>query len=164
MEETIHVTFSEDDESISQSNTKGDAINFNENRSVPNDEFLEPKSKDFVSPEEPPEFTNADNHPALNDLDQPESSDKLEPAEIQDNVTNEPISNVQPSPTISPLAEGKPLAGITIRSRIRDSKDASAHECLYVNFLSEMEPKKLIETLKEEGWIIVMQDVSLTIL
>ncbi|GKA43687.1 retrovirus-related pol polyprotein from transposon TNT 1-94 [Tanacetum coccineum] len=33
MEETVHVTFSEDDEAISQSNTEGDAINFNENRS-----------------------------------------------------------------------------------------------------------------------------------
>ncbi|GKA41729.1 retrovirus-related pol polyprotein from transposon TNT 1-94 [Tanacetum coccineum] len=45
MEETVHVTFSEDDEAISQSNTEGDAINFNENRSFPNDEFFEPRSK-----------------------------------------------------------------------------------------------------------------------
>ncbi|GJX17161.1 retrovirus-related pol polyprotein from transposon TNT 1-94 [Tanacetum coccineum] len=43
-------------------------------------------------------------------------------------------------------------------SRVRDSYDASAHECLYVNFLSKMEPKKLIEALEEEGWIIVMQE------
>nr|GEV31790.1 hypothetical protein [Tanacetum cinerariifolium] len=42
---TIHVTFSEDDEAISQSSIDGDAINFNENRSFPNDEFLEPRSK-----------------------------------------------------------------------------------------------------------------------
>ncbi|GJZ08319.1 hypothetical protein Tco_0542602 [Tanacetum coccineum] len=32
MEETIHVTFSEDDEAISQTSIEGDAINFNENR------------------------------------------------------------------------------------------------------------------------------------
>ncbi|GJW77947.1 retrovirus-related pol polyprotein from transposon TNT 1-94 [Tanacetum coccineum] len=106
MEETVHVTFSKDDEAICKSNTEGDAINFNENRSLPNDEFLEPRSKDFVSPEEPLEFIDADNHPTLNDLDQPESGDKLEPTKIQDNVTNEPISDVQPSPTISPSAEG----------------------------------------------------------
>ncbi|GJW72046.1 retrovirus-related pol polyprotein from transposon TNT 1-94 [Tanacetum coccineum] len=43
MEETVHVTFSEDDEAISQSSTEGDAINFNENRSFPDDEFLEPR-------------------------------------------------------------------------------------------------------------------------
>nr|GEV80651.1 uncharacterized mitochondrial protein AtMg00810-like [Tanacetum cinerariifolium] len=44
MEETVHVTFNEDDEAISQSSTKGDEINFNENRSFPNDEFLEPRT------------------------------------------------------------------------------------------------------------------------
>nr|GFA62107.1 retrovirus-related Pol polyprotein from transposon TNT 1-94 [Tanacetum cinerariifolium] len=41
MKEIIHVTFSEDDEAIYQSSTKGDAINLNENRSFPDDEFLE---------------------------------------------------------------------------------------------------------------------------
>ncbi|GJS83258.1 hypothetical protein Tco_0749799 [Tanacetum coccineum] len=45
MEETVHVTFSEDDEAISQSNIKGDAINFNENRSFLDDEFLESRSE-----------------------------------------------------------------------------------------------------------------------
>ncbi|GKF08588.1 hypothetical protein Tco_0042812 [Tanacetum coccineum] len=40
MEETYHVTFSEDDEAISQSSIKGDDINFNENRSFHDDEFL----------------------------------------------------------------------------------------------------------------------------
>ncbi|GJX37353.1 retrovirus-related pol polyprotein from transposon TNT 1-94 [Tanacetum coccineum] len=50
----------------------------------------------------------------------------------------------------------EPLAGITTRSRIRDSDATSASECLYVNFLSEMEPKKLIEALEEE-WIIAIQ-------
>ncbi|GJR05153.1 hypothetical protein Tco_0528137 [Tanacetum coccineum] len=51
----------------------------------------------------------------------------------------------------------EPLAGITTRSRIRDSDAASASECLYVNFLSEMEPKKLIEALEEE-WIIAYKN------
>ncbi|GJY41558.1 retrovirus-related pol polyprotein from transposon TNT 1-94 [Tanacetum coccineum] len=45
MEETVLVTFSEDDEAISQSSTEGDAINFNENRSFVDDEFVEPMSK-----------------------------------------------------------------------------------------------------------------------
>ncbi|GJW80941.1 retrovirus-related pol polyprotein from transposon TNT 1-94 [Tanacetum coccineum] len=35
MEETYHVTFSENDEEISKSSLKGDEINFNENRSFP---------------------------------------------------------------------------------------------------------------------------------
>ncbi|GKF67467.1 hypothetical protein Tco_0197146, partial [Tanacetum coccineum] len=67
MEEIVHVTFNEDDEAISQSNTEGDAINFYENKSFPDDEFLKPKSKESVISEDLPEFTEADNHPALNE-------------------------------------------------------------------------------------------------
>ncbi|GKA27941.1 hypothetical protein Tco_0714109, partial [Tanacetum coccineum] len=44
---------------------------------------------------------------------------------------------------------GEPQAGLTTRSRIRDFEAASAHECLYVNFLSEIELKKLIDALEE---------------
>ncbi|GJW80942.1 hypothetical protein Tco_0144917 [Tanacetum coccineum] len=43
---------------------------------------------------------------------------------------------------------GEPLAGVTTRSRIRDFEAASAHECLYVKFLSKIEPNKLIEALE----------------
>nr|GEX59398.1 retrovirus-related Pol polyprotein from transposon TNT 1-94 [Tanacetum cinerariifolium] len=53
---------------------------------------------------------------------------------------------------------GEPLDGITTRSRVKDSKSASSHECLYVNFLFETEPKRLNEALKEEGWFIAMQE------
>nr|GEY66213.1 uncharacterized mitochondrial protein AtMg00810-like [Tanacetum cinerariifolium] len=52
---------------------------------------------------------------------------------------------------------GKPLVGIIAKSRIRDSDAASASKCLQVNFLYEMEPKKLIEALEEEGCIISIQ-------
>ncbi|GKC14424.1 retrovirus-related pol polyprotein from transposon TNT 1-94 [Tanacetum coccineum] len=99
-----------------------------------------------VISEDPPEFTEADNHPALNEPDQTKSNDLFELAEPQNNHIE--LVNII----------GKPLTSITTRSRIRDSDAASASECLYVNFLSEMEPKKLIEALKEEGWIIVMQE------
>ncbi|GJT39132.1 hypothetical protein Tco_0938997 [Tanacetum coccineum] len=42
MEETFHVTFNEADEVITQTSTKGDDNNFNENKSFPDDEFLVP--------------------------------------------------------------------------------------------------------------------------
>ncbi|GKD86080.1 retrovirus-related pol polyprotein from transposon TNT 1-94, partial [Tanacetum coccineum] len=45
MEETYHVTFSEDDEAISQSSTEGDVINFNEIISFLDDEFQDPRRK-----------------------------------------------------------------------------------------------------------------------
>ncbi|GKB14268.1 retrovirus-related pol polyprotein from transposon TNT 1-94 [Tanacetum coccineum] len=120
IEETLHVTFSEDDEAISQSNTEGDAINFNENRSFPDDEFLEPRS------------------------------------EVTQCLGNTEWSREKHIELFNII--GEPLAGITTKSRIRDSDAALASECLYVNFLSKMEPKKLIEALEEEGWIIAMQE------
>ncbi|GKF56604.1 hypothetical protein Tco_0166944, partial [Tanacetum coccineum] len=43
LEETFHVTFNETDEVIRHTSTKGDDINYNEKRSFPNDEFLEPR-------------------------------------------------------------------------------------------------------------------------
>ncbi|GJY47039.1 retrovirus-related pol polyprotein from transposon TNT 1-94 [Tanacetum coccineum] len=165
MEETVHVTFSEDDEAIFQSSTEGDAINFNENRSFPDDEFLEPRN-------------DAENYPAINKPDQIESADLLEPAEPQTNIIHEPISDVQPSPSAEVIPQtsvpqdrwsiekhielvniiGEPLIGITTRSKIRDLDTASAFEWLYVNLLSDMEPKKLIKALEEEGWIMAMQE------
>ncbi|GKD99034.1 hypothetical protein Tco_1382931 [Tanacetum coccineum] len=134
MEETVHVTFSEDDEAISQTSTEGDAINFNENRSFPDDEFIEPRTKDTqcsinieyfpyvsayenitsailptlqnsVTSEEPPEFTIADDLPAIHEPDHAESAEILEYAEPQDNVLSESISDDQPAPIISPSAE-----------------------------------------------------------
>nr|GEX25234.1 retrovirus-related Pol polyprotein from transposon TNT 1-94 [Tanacetum cinerariifolium] len=48
MEETFYVTFSGDDEVISQTSTKGDSINFNEVNSFPDDEFSEPRTSDTL--------------------------------------------------------------------------------------------------------------------
>ncbi|GKB32049.1 retrovirus-related pol polyprotein from transposon TNT 1-94 [Tanacetum coccineum] len=157
MMDSFLATLHEDDEAISKSSTKGDEVNFNENISFPDDEFIMPRSSvpqrsrnndyflyDSVPPKEPPEFTSADDYLDLNIHDNTESFENLKPVEIQDNVINEPTS--------------EPLAGVTTKSGVRDSKAASAHECLYVNFLSKIEPKKPIESLEEEGWIIDMQE------
>ncbi|GKC37254.1 retrovirus-related pol polyprotein from transposon TNT 1-94 [Tanacetum coccineum] len=111
-----------------------------------------------VTFEDPIKFTEADDHPALNEPDQTESADHFEPVEPQNNVIIEPINRWSREKHIELVnIIGEPLADITTKSRIRDSDAASASECLYVNFLSEMEPKRLIEALKEEGWIIAMQ-------
>ncbi|GJR75517.1 retrovirus-related pol polyprotein from transposon TNT 1-94 [Tanacetum coccineum] len=162
MEETFHVTFSKDDEAISQSSTKGDAINFNEVRSFPDDEFNKPRTSDTLYNSESTAF--------------------VESTYLQDDTDESPI-DVQPLHQInSPLADsvsdppiphdrwsrenhidlvniiGEPLSGITTRSKIRDSHAASAFECLYANFLSKIEPKKLIDALEEEGWVLAMTE------
>ncbi|GKC15397.1 retrovirus-related pol polyprotein from transposon TNT 1-94 [Tanacetum coccineum] len=142
MEKAVHVTFSEDDEAISQSSSEADEINFNENISFPNDEFLEPM--------DPPEFIEADNHLALNEPGQTELVDHFEPVKPQNDVIIEPINRWLRENHIELVnIIGEPLADITTRSRIRDSDAALTSECLYVNFLSEMEPKNLIKALEE---------------
>ncbi|GKB67542.1 hypothetical protein Tco_0928954 [Tanacetum coccineum] len=135
--------------------------------------------QDINSHDEQPEFTIVDDHPVLNEHSDSKSVEDLRIVEDQVSTIIEPVSNVDPSPTIisssakvfinPPVLQdrwskekhielvnilGGPQAEVTTRSRIRDSKAASAHECLYVNFLSKIEPKKLIKALKEEGWII----------
>ncbi|GJT93319.1 retrovirus-related pol polyprotein from transposon TNT 1-94 [Tanacetum coccineum] len=174
MEEIVHVTFNEDDEAISQTSTEDDVINFNENRSFPDDEFIEPRTKDTQC------SANIEYFPYVSAYENTTSA--ILPT-LQNSVTSEESSNDdQPAPVISPSAEvilqnpapqdkwsrdkhielvniiGEPLAGITTRSRIIDSNVASAHECLYVNFLFEIKPTKLIEALEEEVWFIAMQE------
>ncbi|GJT28517.1 retrovirus-related pol polyprotein from transposon TNT 1-94 [Tanacetum coccineum] len=135
--------------------TEGDEINFNENMSFPDDEFIEPKTKDtqcFVNIEYfPYVFAYENTTFAIHEPDHAKLSDILESAKPQDNVLNR-WSREKHIELVNII--GKPLTSITTRSRIRDSDAASAHECLYVNFLSEIEPKKLIEALEEEGGLL----------
>ncbi|GKE13672.1 retrovirus-related pol polyprotein from transposon TNT 1-94 [Tanacetum coccineum] len=49
-------------------------------------------------------------------------------------------------------------AGMLIRAMAKELIDASAHECLFVDFISEEEPKKISEALKHPGWVDVMQE------
>ncbi|GKC53995.1 retrovirus-related pol polyprotein from transposon TNT 1-94 [Tanacetum coccineum] len=164
MEWTYHVTFNEVDEVITQTSIKGDEINFNVNKSFPNDEFLVPRNpsqstrnddyplyvpafdplstnniiipglvipttQDINSPNESPELSIVDDYPVHNEPDYSELSKNHSDTSDYQNIT----------------------AGLTTRSRVRDSEAASTHECLYVNFLSVIEPKKVIEALEEEG-------------
>ncbi|GJS72908.1 retrovirus-related pol polyprotein from transposon TNT 1-94 [Tanacetum coccineum] len=147
-------------------NTEGDAINFNEVNSFPDDEFIKPRSRvsqcsgnteyfpyvpvfdrlptnnttihennitfidsplpqDSVSPEESLEFTDIDDHPAFNKVDHHGLANNLKPAEIQEDIINR-WSREKHIELVNII--GEPLAGITTRSKIRDSEAASAHE------------------------------------
>ncbi|GJY54872.1 retrovirus-related pol polyprotein from transposon TNT 1-94 [Tanacetum coccineum] len=182
IEETYHVTFSEDDEAISQISTE-EAGN---NKHLPYVPAYDPLSSHNISI--PKNLTSADSHHAQDSVppvehdelqhtnidqvsiepDHLESADTLEHDEVQTSVLNEQTTEASPLPSIPsqpsepPIPQdrwsrdrhielvniiGEPLDGVTTRSRIRDTKAALAHECLYVNFLSQIEPKRLIEAL-----------------
>ncbi|GKE87678.1 hypothetical protein Tco_1565153, partial [Tanacetum coccineum] len=49
-------------------------------------------------------------------------------------------------------------AGMLTRAMAKELGAASAHECLFVDFLSEEEPKKVFEALHHPGWVDAMQD------
>ncbi|GJU46832.1 retrovirus-related pol polyprotein from transposon TNT 1-94 [Tanacetum coccineum] len=49
-------------------------------------------------------------------------------------------------------------AGMLTRSMAKDLGATSAHECLFVVFLFEKEPKKVSEALQHPGWVDAMQD------
>nr|GEX21330.1 retrovirus-related Pol polyprotein from transposon TNT 1-94 [Tanacetum cinerariifolium] len=51
-----------------------------------------------------------------------------------------------------------PRAGMLTRAIAKQLSAASAHECLFVDFLSKEEPKKVSEALRHPGWVNAMQD------
>ncbi|GJZ41865.1 retrovirus-related pol polyprotein from transposon TNT 1-94 [Tanacetum coccineum] len=53
---------------------------------------------------------------------------------------------------------GNPSEGMLTRSMAAKLTTASANECLFANFLSKIEPKKVSEALKHPEWIDVMQE------
>ncbi|GJX34400.1 retrovirus-related pol polyprotein from transposon TNT 1-94 [Tanacetum coccineum] len=165
MEETYHVTFNESDEVITQTSTEEDKINFNENRSFPITDdhhvYNEPNGFELVESQ-------------LNDI-----------PEVQDITINDVniTIDVEPAPTlISPSTKinhdtpdpqdkwsrdkhillvnilDEPQVGVTTRSRVKDSKAASTHECPYVNFSQRLNQNRVIETLKEERWVIATRE------
>ncbi|GJX67925.1 retrovirus-related pol polyprotein from transposon TNT 1-94 [Tanacetum coccineum] len=53
---------------------------------------------------------------------------------------------------------GNPGSGMLIRDMAKELGVASAHECLFVNFLLDNEPKKVFEALQHLGWVDAMQE------
>nr|GEV44540.1 hypothetical protein [Tanacetum cinerariifolium] len=181
LEETFNVTFSADDEAILQTSTKGDAINSKEVNSFLDDEFSKPRTLDTVCNANTVYFPYVPAFDRLSIINHvlPEpiitSSPLISSTSEDSSIPN--IKGVVPAldeaihPELAATFEwsrekhielaniiGEPLVGITTRSRIRDSEAASAHKCLYVNFLLKIEPKKLIEALEEEEWVLAITE------
>ncbi|GKG20505.1 hypothetical protein Tco_0380306, partial [Tanacetum coccineum] len=53
---------------------------------------------------------------------------------------------------------GDPGAGMLTRAMAKELSATLAHECLFVDFLSEEEPKKVSKALKHPGWVDAMQE------
>ncbi|GJU75040.1 hypothetical protein Tco_1266445 [Tanacetum coccineum] len=116
---------------------------------IKNDQFVQ---NDEILNDDHSEHSNhtndeqiSDNLPNIKDIQISEhsSSPKVEDTSVQDII---PIPN-------PPL----PIPSV-VTSAPQDRCAALAHECLFVDFLSEEEPKKVFAALKHLGWIDSIQD------
>nr|GEZ24034.1 retrovirus-related Pol polyprotein from transposon TNT 1-94 [Tanacetum cinerariifolium] len=53
---------------------------------------------------------------------------------------------------------GNPGAGMLTRAMAKELSAALTHECLFVYFISEEEPKKVFEALKHPRWVDAIQE------
>ncbi|GJV31285.1 retrovirus-related pol polyprotein from transposon TNT 1-94 [Tanacetum coccineum] len=58
---------------------------------------------------------------------------------------------------------GNPGTSMLTRAMTKELSAASAHECLFVDFLYEEEPKKVFESLKHFGWVDAMDENGIII-
>ncbi|GJX15807.1 retrovirus-related pol polyprotein from transposon TNT 1-94 [Tanacetum coccineum] len=104
----------------------------------------------------------------LND-DQPEHSNHNSDEPIikklpntKDVQTSKPLSSLAEDAlvlNINPILTNPSLSISSMASPAPQDKCAtSAHECLFVDFLSEKDPKKVYEALKHPGWVDAMQE------
>ncbi|GKC31318.1 retrovirus-related pol polyprotein from transposon TNT 1-94 [Tanacetum coccineum] len=137
-EETYHITFDESPDSIKFSKPSVDNINIAKNERYPTDEYLHPyepsQSLRYISIPNPPLPIPLVVTPAPQDR---WSQDKH--IELVNFIRN-------------------PGARMLTRVMAKQLSVASAHECLFVDFLSKEEPKKVSEALKHPGWVDAMQD------
>ncbi|GKF18592.1 hypothetical protein Tco_0063510, partial [Tanacetum coccineum] len=91
----------------------------------------------------------------------------LVPYVTQSHITNQASTSSQPVPHDRWLRDqhielvniiGDPGEGMLTRTMAAKLTTALASECLFVDFLSEIKPKKVFEALKHPGWIDVMQE------
>ncbi|GJR56544.1 retrovirus-related pol polyprotein from transposon TNT 1-94 [Tanacetum coccineum] len=112
---------------------------------------------------------SAQNDEILND-DQFEHSNHTNDEQIIDNLLNtKDIQISEHSSSLTPQYRwsqdkhielvniiGNPGAGMLTRAMAKELSAALAHECLFVDFLSEEEPKKVSEALQHPGWVDAM--------
>ncbi|GJX68429.1 retrovirus-related pol polyprotein from transposon TNT 1-94 [Tanacetum coccineum] len=176
VEETYHVTFDESMEAIRFANTSEDEIGIDDSSRYPPDEFIHEDDPSrqyqanfyilyYVIPHviiQPTKGTSGNNTEVSVSI-----SKFLVPGIPQSLVSNQAIISSHHVPQNRWSKDqhievvniiGNPGEGMLKRSMASKLTAASANECLFVDFLSEIEPKKVTEALKHPGWVDVMQE------
>ncbi|GJY97650.1 retrovirus-related pol polyprotein from transposon TNT 1-94, partial [Tanacetum coccineum] len=172
VEETYHVTFDESMEAMRFTNTSHDEIGIDDSSRYPPDEFIheDDPSRQYQVDSDVSYYV-IPHGCSLTELTQ----EKLVPEVIAPNKPDIPITkdNEGPPDLINTEAThrwskdqhiklvniiGDPGKGMLTRSMTTKLTAASASECLFTDFLSEIEPKKVYEALKHTGWVDTIQE------
>ncbi|GKC49598.1 retrovirus-related pol polyprotein from transposon TNT 1-94 [Tanacetum coccineum] len=176
-EETYHTTFDESLDAIKFSKPSVDNINIAETERYPPDEYFHPyePSQRYQTNKNDVSFIEPYEYPKPIVLETEVSSDQngqTKDTSVQNTI---PIPTLHlPIPSMVTLAPsdkwsqekyiklvniiGNPGAGMLTRAMAKQLSATSAHECLFVDFFSKEEPKKVSEALKHHGWVDAMQD------
>ncbi|GJS66648.1 retrovirus-related pol polyprotein from transposon TNT 1-94 [Tanacetum coccineum] len=140
-------------------------------QSVQNDEILNDDNSEHSNHTNDEQII--DNLPNIEDI---QISEHLSSLSVEDTSSQNTILIPQPLPipsVVTPVPQdrwsqdkhielvniiGNLRAGMLTRAMAKQLSAASAHECLFVDFLFEEEPKKVSEALKQLGWVDAMQD------
>ncbi|GJY91143.1 retrovirus-related pol polyprotein from transposon TNT 1-94 [Tanacetum coccineum] len=141
---------------------------YQNDQSVQNDEILNDDHSNHTNDEQ-----IIENLPNTKDI---QISEHLSSLSVEDNSAQNtiPIPPPLPIPSVVTLVPqdrwsldkhielvniiSNPGAGMLTRAMAKQLSVASAHECLFVDFLCEEEPKKVFEVLNHPGWVDAMQD------
>ncbi|GJX22232.1 retrovirus-related pol polyprotein from transposon TNT 1-94 [Tanacetum coccineum] len=166
-EETYHITFDESPDAIKFSKPSVDNINIAENERHPPDEYLHPyepsqryqtniNNVSFIEPYESPEPVVLETEVSLDQNGQTNQNDQTAQT-ISEHSSSPNVEDTSVQDTISIPNPPLPIPSV-VTPAPQDRCAASTHECLFVDFLSEEEPKKVSEALKHPGWVDAMQD------
>ncbi|GKA56759.1 retrovirus-related pol polyprotein from transposon TNT 1-94 [Tanacetum coccineum] len=188
VEETYHVTFDASMEAIRFTSTLVDEIGIDDSSRYPPDEFIHKDNPSrqyqansdilyYVIPygHSLTELTQEKHVPeviAPNEPDIPHTEDAEGPFDlINTEGTHEKMfrmNKLSPNPLKNRWSKyqhielaniiGDPDEGMLTRNMAAKLTAASDSECLFVEFLSEIEPKKVSEALKHPRWVYAMQE------
>ncbi|GJZ18086.1 retrovirus-related pol polyprotein from transposon TNT 1-94 [Tanacetum coccineum] len=170
VEETYHVTFDESMEAIRQYQVDSDVSYY----IIPHGCSLIELTQENHVPEvialnepEIPHTEDTKGPPGNNTKVLGSITESLVPDVTQSHITNQASTSSHPVPQDRWSREqhiklvniiGDPNEGMLTRSMAANLIAASASECLFADFLSEIEPIKVYEALKHPGWIDAMQE------
>ncbi|GJV07400.1 retrovirus-related pol polyprotein from transposon TNT 1-94 [Tanacetum coccineum] len=177
IEETFHITFNESTEAIRFLNPSAEDIHVAESQRYPPDEYLQPFGPSqkfqanrslvsFIEPYVESEAPSAEANAFTEQNDHPIHTDEILDYDYAEQTYNNnhnpstedvPLDTLELSEEIHPGNKekhielvnivGNPGTGMATRAMAKYLSDASPSECLFADFLSDIEPKKVSEAI-----------------